>query len=129
MAFEPGGTPFLFPEGEVPEVEVATFAPLSASAQTVPLEDFLKLTKIPIVLYYGDNIKKSSELIGSDKWYSELDMAKKFVATVNRHGGDATLVELPKAGLYGNTHFLIADLNNDKLADLMAAWLKSKGLD
>ena len=56
-------------------------------------------------------------------------MAKKFVAAVNRHGGAATLVELPKIGLTGNTHFLMGDLNNDKLADLMEKWLKSKGLD
>ncbi|MBR1580650.1 MAG: alpha/beta fold hydrolase [Selenomonadaceae bacterium] len=129
VAFEPGGTPFLFPEGEVPEAERATFPLLGASAQAVPLEDFMKLTKIPIVLYYGDNIKKSDELIGPDKWYTELDMAKKFVAAVNRHGGDATLVELPKIGIKGNTHFLMADQNNQELADLMAAWLHSKGLD
>ena len=129
VAFEPGGTPFLFPEGEVPEAEKATFPILGASAQAVPLEDFMKLTKIPIVLYYGDNIQKSSELVGPDKWYTELDMAKKFVAAVNRHGGDATLVELPKIGLKGNTHFLMGDLNNDKLADLMAKWLHEKGFD
>ena len=78
---------------------------------------------------YGDNIQKSSELVGPDKWYTELDIAKKFVAAVNRHGGDATLVELPKIGLTGNTHFLMSDLNNDKLADLMAKWLHEKGLD
>lgn len=129
VAFEPGGTPFLFPEGEVPEAEKATFELLGASAQAVPLEDFMKLTKIPIVLYYGDNIEKSSELIGSDKWYTELDMAKKFVAAINRHGGDATLIELPKVGLTGNTHFLMGDLNNVELANLMEQWLKSKGLD
>ena len=128
VAFEPGGTPFLFPEGEVPEIEKATFELLSASAQAVPLEDFMKLTKIPIVLYYGDFIQKSSELVGQDKWHTELEMAKKFVAAVNRHGGDATLVELPKVGLKGNTHFLIADLNNRELANLVEGWLKSKGL-
>ena len=98
-----GGTPFLFPEGEVPKIEKATFELLSASAQAVPLEDFMKLTKIPIVLYYGDFIQKSSELVGQDKWHTELEMAKKFVAAVNRHGGDATLVELPKVGFKGNT--------------------------
>ena len=128
VAFEPGGTPFLFPEGELPEVEKATFELLSASAQAVPLKDFMKLTKIPIVLYYGDFIQKSSELVGQDKWYTELEMAKKFVAAINRHGGDATLIELPKVGLTGNTHFLMADLNNQKLANLVETWLKSKGL-
>ena len=129
VAFEPGGTPFLFPEGEVPAQEKATFEILSASAQAVPLEDFMKLTKIPIVIYYGDFIKKSSEFVGQDKWYTELEMAKKFVAAINRHGGDATLIELPKVGLHGNTHFLVSDLNNQELADLVENWLKSKGLN
>ena len=129
VAFEPGGTPFVFPEGEVPAAEKGKFAPLGASTMAVPLEDFMKLTKIPIVLYYGDNIDLNSNHTGSSKWGSELDMAKKFVAAINRHGGDATLVELPKVGLKGNTHFLIGDKNNIQLADLVEKWLKSKGLD
>ena len=129
VAFEPGGTPFVFPEGEVPVAEKATFEPLGASAMAVPLEDFMKLTKIPIILYYGDNIQKSETLVGPDKWYTELQMAKKFVETINRHGGQAELVELPKVGLKGNTHFLMADLNNVELANLVESWLKSKGLD
>ena len=129
VAFEPGGTPFVFPEGEVPEAITALCEPIGASAMAVPLEDFMKLTKIPIVLYYGDNIDVNSSHVGMNKWGTELDMAKKFVAAINRHGGQAELIELPKVGLKGNTHFLMGDLNNEKLADLAADWLKSKGLD
>ena len=55
-------------------------------------------------------------------------MAKKFVAAVNRHGGDATLVHLPDIGIKGNTHFLMADKNNLDIAALMEEWLKEKGL-
>lgn len=129
LAFEPGGTPFVFPEGEVPEAIPALCAPIGASAMAVPIEDFMKLTKIPIVIYYGDNIDVNSSHVGMNKWGTELDMAKKFVAAINRHGGNAELVELPKVGLYGNTHFLISDLNNQELANLVEKWLKSKGLD
>lgn len=129
VAFEPGGTPFVFPEGEVPEAIPALCAPIGASTMAVPLEDFMKLTKIPIVIYYGDNIYPTDEHVGASKWNSELDMAKKFVAAINRHGGDAELVELPKVGLTGNTHFLMGDLNNQELANLVEKWLKSKGLD
>lgn len=130
VAFEPGGTPFLFPEGEVPEALPTTYAPVAAIAKAVPLSDFMKLTKIPIILFYGDNIaEKSSSEIGPDKWRSEYDMAKKFVAAVNRHGGRAEIVHLPDIGIKGNTHFLMADLNNREIADLMAKWLHDKGLD
>ena len=42
----------------------------------------------------------------------------------NRHGGNATLVELPKLGIKGNTHFLMSYLNKQQLADLLDQWLK-----
>lgn len=129
VAFEPGGSPFVFPEGEVPEAITALCAPIGASTMAVPLDDFMKLTKIPIVLYYGDNIDVNSSHVGMNKWGTELDMAKKFVATINKHGGQAELVELPKVGLKGNTHFLMGDLNNQELANLVENWLKAKGLD
>lgn len=129
VAFEPGGTPFVFPEGDVPEAIPALCAPIGASAMAVPLEDFLKLTEIPIVLYYGDNIDVNSDHVGMNKWGTELDMARKFVDAINRYGGDAELIELPKLGLTGNTHFLMGDLNNQELANLVEKWLHSKGLD
>ena len=129
IAYEPGGTPFIFPETEMPEILEARFKPLSASAMGVPMEDFLKLTKIPIVIYYGDYIQIDSENVGESKWGSELDMAKKFVATINRHGGQAELVELPKIGIFGNSHFLMQEKNNEEIMQLTLAWLKSKGLD
>lgn len=60
---------------------------------------------------------------------SEYQMAQQFVSTVNRHGGDATLVHLPGIGIKGNSHFLMVENNNFQLADLMGQWLHSKGLD
>ncbi|ATD65267.1 alpha/beta fold hydrolase [Neisseria weixii] len=129
VAWEPGGTPFLFPEHEMPSVTKAKFEALSGSAMGVPLDEFKKLTRIPIVLYYGDYIKVGSNNVGEDKWGTELEMAKQFVATVNKYGGDATLVHLPQIGIKGNSHFLMGEKNNTQLADLMADWLKQKGLD
>ena len=83
-----------------------------------------------MLLLYGDNIaEQSSKQIGPDKWRSELDMAKKFVAAVNRHGGNAELIHLPDIGIRGNTHFLMSDLNNEEIADLTQKWLKKQNLD
>lgn len=129
ISYEPGGTPFVFPETEMPQITDARFKALSASAMGVPMEDFLKLTKIPIVLYYGDYIKVGSENVGEDKWGTEYAMAEQFVATINRHGGDATLVHLPEIGIRGNSHFLMQEQNNEEIMKLALAWLKSKGLD
>lgn len=113
----------------MPTLLKARFEHLSASAKGVAIEEFLKLIQIPIVLYYGDYIHLGSENIGEDKWGTEFAMAEQFVDAVNRHGGDATLVHLPAIGITGNSHFLMAEKNNELLAELMADWLKEKGLD
>ncbi|WP_373101129.1 MULTISPECIES: alpha/beta hydrolase [Pasteurellaceae] len=79
VAYEPGGTPFVFPETEMPKITKAKFEHLSTTAISVPMNDFLKLTRIPIVLYYGDYIKLGSENVGEDKWGTEFAMAQQFV--------------------------------------------------
>ena len=50
-------------------------------------------------------------------------MAREFVATINRHGGDATLIILPEIGIRGNSHFLMQELNNDVIANHVEEWL------
>ncbi|MGV6946433.1 hypothetical protein [Sphingobacterium sp. CZ-2] len=90
----------------------------------------MKYTKFPIVIYYGDFLAdKPTDHIGQDQWRGEMQMARAFAEIVNRHGGDAQVVHLPEIGIKGNTHFPMSDLNNVEIADLMAKWLKEKGLD
>lgn len=129
VAYEPYSG-FIFPEGEVPTPISSTglFGPLAATA--IPLEDFKKLTKIPIVIYYGDNIAaQPTDIWNTDHWRSGLQMAQIWAATVNKYGGDATVVHLPTIGIKGNTHFMMSDLNNVRVAELLSSWLKQKGLD
>ncbi len=66
---------------------------------------------------------------GGEQWHIRMKMAQQFVDTVNKHGGKAELVHLPKVGIKGNTHFLFSDLNNAQVADHIAHWLQEKGLD
>ena len=127
VSYEPGAG-FLFPEGEVPGPLPSSAGALVASE--VPMEDFLKLTKIPIIIYYGDFIPENPDPNpGVDGWRVRLEMARLWRDTVNRYGGDVTVVHLPKIGIKGNTHFPFSDLNNLQIADLMSEWLKKKALD
>ena len=127
VAYEPGSN-FVFPDGEVP-------APMPSANGTlegvpVPLADFMQLTKIPIVIYFGDNIpEQPTTSPGEDNWRVRLAMARLWRDAVNRRGGDVTLVHLPELGIRGNTHFAFSDLNNLQMADLMSEFLKTKGLD
>jgi pimeloyl-ACP methyl ester carboxylesterase len=127
IAFEPGSG-FVFPESEVPPPMPSSAGTLEGVA--VPLSDFMKLTKIPIIMYYGDNIpEQPTKKPGQDNWRVRLAMARLWRDTVNRHGGDVTLIHLPEIGIKGNTHFAFADLNNIQIADLVSRFLKEKNLD
>jgi hypothetical protein len=96
----------------------------------VPLSEFMQLTKIPIVIYFGDNIpEQPTANPGQDNWRVRLAMARLFRDAVNRRGGDVTLVHLPELGIRGNTHFPFSDLNNLQIADLMSKFLEQKKLD
>ena len=127
VAYEPGSG-FLFPDGEVPDALPSSGGTLAAIG--VPMAEFTKLTKIPIIIFYGDFIPaKPSDIPGQDGWRVRLEMARKWRDTVNRHGGDVTVVHLPEAGVRGNTHFPFSDLNNKQVADLMSQFLSEKKLD
>jgi pimeloyl-ACP methyl ester carboxylesterase len=127
VALEPGSG-FIFPQGELPPAMPSAAGTLTPEA--VPLADFQKLTRLPIVIYYGDNfpVEPTTER-GQDNWRMRLAMAKLWVAAVNKHGGDAKLVHLPDIGIRGNTHFLMSDLNNVQVADLISKFITSKKRD
>lgn len=80
------------------------------------MDEFLKLTRIPIVLYFGDYIpEEPTDKLGGENWRVRLQMGRKFVEAINRYGG--------------NAHFLMSDLNNAEIADLLDKWIQNYVLD
>ncbi|MDR2451153.1 MAG: hypothetical protein LBE85_05135 [Candidatus Accumulibacter sp.] len=127
VAYETGSG-YVFPRGEPPETISTNYGPVVGVE--VPREDFLRLTKMPILVVYGDNIPDEPvRHPGSDYWRGVKILTEKWVETINRHGGGASFVHLPDMDIKGNTHFPFADLNNLALADHLSAWLKEKRLD
>lgn len=91
----------------------------------VKTNDFLELTKLPIVLYFGDNIPNiDNHILGQDNWYQRLKMARNWVNLINKNGGKAQVVHLPEIGIHGNTHFMFLDKNNKKIAKLIFNWIE-----
>jgi acyl dehydratase/pimeloyl-ACP methyl ester carboxylesterase len=127
ISYEPGSN-FPFPEGEVPAPLPSAAGPFGAVG--VPMAMFLKLTRMPIILFYGDYIpEQPTANLGQDQWRVRLAMARRWAEVVNHHGGDVSVVRLPDVGLHGNTHFPFSDLNNIEVADEMQRFLTAKGLD
>jgi len=126
-SYEPGSG-FIFPEGEVPPVMQSSGGPLQAVG--VPLAEFMPLTQIPIIIFYGDYIpSQPAGNPGQDGWRVRLAMARLWRDAVNRRGGDVTVVHLPEMGIRGNTHFPFSDLNNLQIADELSKFLSAKKLD
>ena len=129
VAYEPYSS-FVFPSGELPPPIQSAGLFGELRGVEISAADFLRLTKIPIIVYYGDNIaKEPTKVWNKDHWRSGLEMARIWAATINKHGGDATVVHLPEIGVNGNTHFAFSDLNNLEIANLLSKWLQEKGLD
>ncbi|MES2645322.1 MAG: alpha/beta fold hydrolase [Bacteroidota bacterium] len=127
VAYEPGSG-FVFPEAEMPDSIPYVGGVLKAAG--VPMPDFMQLTKIPVIIYYGDYIPGQPVVNpGQEQWRAAVEMARLWRDVVNKHGGDVKLIQLPEVGLKGNTHFPMSDLNNLSVADQLSEFLKQKGLD
>jgi pimeloyl-ACP methyl ester carboxylesterase len=95
----------------------------------IPMDDFMKLTKIPIIIYFGDNIPaEETEIFSQNFWRGVMEGAKNWAEVVNSYGGDVKVVHLPEIGIQGNTHFIMSDVNNAQIANHIAEWLTEKGL-
>ncbi len=130
IAYEP--TSVVFATGQVPPPIPLFGDGAFPAGKEVPPSDFAKLTRVPIQIVFGDNIPTEPHpppMTSLDLQRAFRIAADLFAATVNEHGGDASVLRLPAAGLVGNTHFPFSDLNNDQVADLLARFLSEKGLD
>lgn len=120
VSIEPGGFAFPIDPDADPE----------QSFGGIEMDDFMKFTEIPIIVYYGDYIPDEETGIPSqDFWRQSLESARAWADLVNENGGDVTIVHLPEIDINGNTHFIMSDLNNREVADHLTAWLTEKGLN
>lgn len=103
VAIEPGGTPEIGSE---------------------QYKKFLD-AKIPIVIYFGDYIDNGPEDIQSTAfWKGIRDGAVAFAESYNKDGGNCTVVELPKIGITGNSHFMFQEKNSEEIAQHVENWIK-----
>ena len=133
VSYEPGNA--VFPEGEVPPPIRRVDGMMVPAGEVIPMADFMKLTKFPIQIVWGDYIPTKPDPVNVgprltlDARRINVERAKLMVAAINRHGGQATNIMLPEMGIRGNTHFPMMDLNNVRIADLLSSFLAEHNLD
>jgi hypothetical protein len=79
----------------------------------VPMSDFMALIMVPT----------------QDARRGRLEIARVWRNTVNRHGGQVTLVHLPQVGIRRKTHFAFSDSKNVDLAGHVSKFVAARGLD
>ncbi|HKD65500.1 MAG TPA: alpha/beta fold hydrolase [Candidatus Binataceae bacterium] len=128
VAYEPFVS--CFSEDELPDLPPLSDGSRAPSAEAVSAKEFASIAKIPIQIVWGDNIPKDPHpVVATDVWRLCKMASREFVDRVNRHGGDASILDLPSVGIRGNTHFPFSDLNSLNIADLMSDFLHGKGVD
>jgi hypothetical protein len=80
------------------------------------------LKNIPTLFVYGDYIERDS------RWPKMRANGIAFADAMKAAGASVDVVDLPKAGITGNTHMMMMDKNNLVVAGLIQNWLEGKGL-
>jgi pimeloyl-ACP methyl ester carboxylesterase len=81
-----------------------------------------RLKNIPVLALYGDYIEEDA------RWPTIRANEIKFLEQVRAAGGRYDVVDLPKAGIRGNSHMIMMDRNSDQVAGVIQAWLEKQGL-
>ena len=80
------------------------------------------LKNIPTLIVYGDYIDRDS------RWPTIRARGIAFADAIKAAGGSVDVVDLPQAGIKGNSHMIMMDKNNAEVAALIQKWLVGKGL-
>jgi pimeloyl-ACP methyl ester carboxylesterase len=80
------------------------------------------LKNVPHLFIWGDNWREN------EFWVHSRPACERWHGALSQAGCDATFIDLPKEGIHGNSHALMADNNSDDIAGLVIQWMTSRGL-
>jgi hypothetical protein len=72
---------------------------------------------------FGYHLKTAVPGFPGYYWQDQFNDCKAFVARVNAANGKALLLWPPDLGIHGNSHLIMMDKNNLKIADLLLKWI------
>ena len=80
------------------------------------------LKSVPHLVIWGDYMDRYP------RWVEIEKNVARYEDALRRQGGVADHVDLPKAGISGNSHMLMMDTNSDRVAALIQTWFGKQGL-
>lgn len=79
------------------------------------------LKGIPVLMVFGDFIAQDA------RWPKMRQNDLDYAEAVRAAGGNVDVVNLPEAGIRGNSHMVMMDKNSDEVANVIQSWLIKKG--
>lgn len=81
---------------------------------------------VDIIMYFGDYIDNGDPTIqATAAWQGMRQTCYDFTTAYNAEGGNSTVIDLPKIGIYGNDHFMFQDYNSNEIAEHVENWIKT----
>jgi pimeloyl-ACP methyl ester carboxylesterase len=93
---------------------------IETGCDTLSSAQLAALAKIPTLVMFGDHL---ADVTKPFSWMGALESCNSFVDQLKKAGGDAEMMYLPALGIKGNSHMLMQDKNNLRLADLVLGWI------
>ncbi|HBK07133.1 MAG TPA: esterase [Acetobacteraceae bacterium] len=84
--------------------------------------DLTALRGVPHLVVVGDYIS------GDPMWPEMLGRVNRYLGALREAGCVAEVLDLPAAGMTGNSHFPMMDRNSDAVAGLVQDWMRRQGL-
>jgi len=84
------------------------------------LKKAANLKNTPVLAIFGDGIDQDP------RWSQIREVDQRYFEAVRAAGGSVDVIDLPRAGIRGNSHMIMMDKNSDEVAGLIEKWLEDK---
>jgi pimeloyl-ACP methyl ester carboxylesterase len=84
------------------------------------LKKAANLKNTPVLAIFGDGIDQDP------RWSQIRAVDQRYFDAVRAAGGSVDVIDLPRAGIRGNSHMIMMDKNSDEVAGLIEKWLEDK---
>jgi pimeloyl-ACP methyl ester carboxylesterase len=93
---------------------IVTVEPVGCDPEQAP-----ELIGIPVLGVFGDHLEVRPQM------QPRLVACEELTRTLAESDSRSENLVLPKNGIMGNSHIMMSDLNSDKIADLILAWIEN----
>ena len=107
---------------ELNPTKVKAVVNVEGSQALVPTDAQVRAYRdVPVLEVFGDYLTQDEKApTGKPRFEARTTVADR----INKAGGKASVMHLPGIGIHGNSHMMMQDMNNLRVADEIASWIE-----